>query len=114
MSQFWLRTRSPGTPLCRSSVSAIVAARRAAPMTAQHAHPEPHQRSNRRDHEGEQPKRPREAPEQEVEPDILGVLDHEGEQEPDPGEGGNRSPAEPGPLSFHGTAPVVTRTLLNQ
>ena len=67
---------------CRS-VPSVVAARLAAPMTTYDTQSEPHQRPEQCHHDAEQPQRPGEAPDQEVERDVLGVLDHEDEQQPD-------------------------------
>src|SRR5664279_2074429 len=66
-----------------------------------------------RHHHAEQPKRPGEAPDQEVERDVLGVLDHEDEQQPDSGERGEHSAAELKPLSLGGAARAGIRTLLD-
>ena len=77
------------------SVPSVLAALLAAPVTAHHAQSEPHQRPEQRRGHREEPKRPGETPEQEVEPDALGVLDHEDDQQPHAGERGNRPTAEP-------------------
>jgi hypothetical protein len=52
-------------------------------------------------------------PEQEVEPDILGVLDHEDKKQPESGGRDDRSTTELPPLAFRGTACAATTILLN-
>src|SRR6476469_4160806 len=79
-------------------------------MTAHHAQPEPNQRSDQRRREGEHPKRPCEAPEQESEGHGLAILDHEDGQQSDSGERGDRSDAEPTPL-FRGNICAGARCL---
>jgi hypothetical protein len=54
----------------------------AATVTAEHAQSEPHQRPENRGSHREEPKRPGEAPDEEVKLYALGVLDHEYEQQP--------------------------------
>jgi hypothetical protein len=46
----------------------------AAPVTAHHAQSQPHDRPEQRRGHREEPKRPGELPEEEVEPDAFGVL----------------------------------------
>jgi hypothetical protein len=77
----------------------------AAPVTAHHAQSEPHQRPKKRGGHSEKPKRPGETPEEEVEADALGVLDHEDEQQPYAAERGDRSTAES--ASFRGRSRAV-------
>ena len=79
------------------SAPPILAARPAAPMTAKHAQSEPHQCPDQRHHESKQPKRPGEAPEQEVEPDILGVLIMKTSRSPTPVSAAIAPPPSPGP-----------------
>ena len=62
------------------SVATVLAALLATTVTAHHAQSEPHQRPENRGGHGEEPKRPGEAPDEEVELHALGVLDHENEQ----------------------------------
>ena len=84
--------------MVRSAPQSLRASRRGTTtVTAQHTQPEPHERSNQRSHEDEQPERPGEVPEQEVDRDVLGVLDHEDEQRPSSGQGGDGAPAESTP-----------------
>jgi hypothetical protein len=58
--------RDPSLAVVGKSVPSGFAARLAAPMTAHHARSDPDQRADQRNHERIQPKRPGEAPEQEV------------------------------------------------
>ena len=76
------------------SAPTILAALSAATVTAHHAKPEPHEGPEHRGGYGEEPKRPSEAPGQEVELHALGVLDHENEQQSYSCERGDRSTAE--------------------
>jgi hypothetical protein len=76
-----------------------------APVTAHHAQSQPHQRPKQRGGHREEPKRPGEIPEEKFEPDALGVLDHEDDQQPHAGERGDRPTAEP--ASFRRRAGAV-------
>src|SRR4051794_34492982 len=94
----------------RPSVPSGFPASHAASMTSHHAQPEPDQRSDERRREGEQPKRPCEAPEQESQGDRLAILDHEDGQQYDSAERGHRSAAEPTPF-FRATISAGARRL---
>src|SRR5215207_3446452 len=98
------RTSPPVCPAPLRSGGAILwpasaSARHAATVPPHHAQAEPDKRANHRHGESKQPDRPGEAPEQEVDPDGLGVLDDDDDEQPDAGERGDGPAAEPLPLS---------------
>src|SRR4029453_19585684 len=82
-------------PSPRVSVPSVLAALLAALVTAHDTQPEPDQRPEDGGGQHQEPERPCEAPEQEVETDVLGVLEHEDEQQAHSGERGDRPAAEP-------------------
>lgn len=86
------------------SAPTILAALSAATVTAHHAKSEPHEGPEHRGGYGEEPKRPSEAPGQEVELHALGVLDHENEQQSYSCERGDRSTAESASLRLRARA----------
>src|SRR5215207_7852075 len=65
------------TPQATRSIPSGFAASGAAAVTTQHTEPEPHESSDQRGHEDEQPQRAREVPKQELGRDVVRVLDHE-------------------------------------
>ena len=65
-----------------------------------YAEPEPDQCSQRSGGDRQEPERPGEVPHQEVEPHVLGVLDHEDDQEPNADERCDRPTAEPATFSL--------------
>src|SRR5262249_4303069 len=67
-------------------------------------------RSDDGSHEDEQPQWPGEAPEQEVDRDVLGVLDHEDQQRAETGQGGDGAAAEAmSSIGFGGCVPSALR-----
>src|SRR4029453_16006050 len=65
------------------------------PMATKDAEPEPDQRTDGRGEQNDQPQRPREIPEEELQRDVLGVLHHEDDQQSRPTDRRDRSTAEP-------------------
>src|SRR5262245_17397920 len=111
-------SQRPETPNPRNVPAAsgpsVVAARLPTAMTANHPEPNPHHCSDKRRDERVEPKRPRKAPEEEVEPDILRVLEHEDEQESRSDERGDSYSAQSAPpLFFHRARRAVTTTLFS-
>src|SRR4029453_8568749 len=86
----------------------ILAALLAAPVTAHDPHSEPDQRPEEGGGQRQEPQRPGETPEQEVEADVLGVLEHEDEQQAHAGQRGDGASPEPTCL---GLRAAVTGTL---
>jgi Endosomal/lysosomal potassium channel TMEM175 len=78
----------------RRSAPSVFAAGHATPMTAHDAQTEPNQCTEDRRDEGEQPQWPGEAPDQEVESDLLGVLHHEDHQQAESRQRGDRPSTE--------------------
>src|SRR4029453_2589551 len=100
----WRDPHAPSAAHPTSEVSAppVLAALLAASVTSHDPHPEPDQRPQERGGQREQPERPREAPEQEIEPDALGVLEHEDEQQARPGQRGDGASPESTSLGLGG------------
>src|SRR5680860_673379 len=97
--------------LRRQLVPSLLASRLSPPVTANHTQSKPHQSAEKRRDHREQPERPLEGPEQEIERDVLGVLHDKDEQQPGSGQRGDRSGTEPAPRIARRAA--VTRTLLD-
>src|SRR5215213_3455648 len=64
-------------------------------MASDHAEPDPQDRSEHRHREGEQPQRPCEAPQEELQRDVRGVLRHEDQKQAAADQRGDDAPAEP-------------------
>src|SRR5215213_5612429 len=79
-------------------VAAGVPARDATTVATKHPQPDPHDGSEHRHDQREQPERHRDAPEQEVERDVVPVLHHEDEEQATAGERGDQAAAETGAL----------------
>jgi hypothetical protein len=77
-----------------TSATSCCASCLATPVASQHAQPEPHKGAEQRHHDRVKPQRPGEVEEQEVKPDLLGVLDHEDGQHRKAGERNYRSATE--------------------
>jgi len=100
-----------GPWMLRGSIPPVRAALDTPAVAAQHAQPEPHQRTDERGDEDQQPDGPRELPHQELDRHIVGVLDHEDGKRPDTRERGDGSGPEPGPLLCPRAWAVITGLL---